>query len=140
VNRRAVAARVFADEAERKRLESLVHPLVNAERESRMAAAADDTNVKAFVWDTPLLVETGLHTRCNAVVFVDTPLPTRIARVKGRGWSEQELARRENLQMPLDKKRGMAQYVIRNAAEADTARSQVRQVFSRILAESSETI
>jgi dephospho-CoA kinase len=105
-----------------------------------MAAGKHDDSVKAFVWDTPLLVESGLHTRCDAVVFVETPLPIRIARVKGRGWSEDELARREKSQLPLDKKRALAQYVVSNAAEADTARSQVRQVFSRILEESNQTI
>ena len=132
VNRRAIAAKVFRDDAERKRLEALVHPLVFAERNRLMAERAADPAVTAFVWDTPLLVETGGHTQCDALVFVDVPLADRQARVAARGWDAAELARRENLQTPLDKKRRLADYVISNAADAAAAREQVRRVFPLI--------
>ncbi|HEY0008739.1 MAG TPA: dephospho-CoA kinase, partial [Tepidisphaeraceae bacterium] len=45
VNRKAIAARVFGDRAELKRLEELVHPLVNAERERLMEQAHADPAV-----------------------------------------------------------------------------------------------
>ena len=133
VDRRAVAKIIFDNEHERHRLEALVHPLVTAERERVMAAAAQDPKVTAFVWDTPLLIESNLHKSCDAVVFVDTPTDVRIARVADRGWDAAELARREILQTPLDKKRTISHYVIRNAADSGDVREQVRRVFSEIL-------
>jgi dephospho-CoA kinase len=45
-----------------------------------------------------------------------------------------ELAERENLQMPLDKKREMSDHVIVNTADTQFIRGQVRDVLSRILA------
>ncbi len=132
VDRKAIAKRVFADADQRRRLEQLVHPLVNQERQRLMESAKDDPAVTAFVWDTPLLVETGLDKLCDAVVFVDAPASVRLSRVANRGWDEAELVRRENSQMPLDNKRRISDYVISNAAEAASARSQVRLVFSRI--------
>lgn len=134
VDRKAVAQIVFSDPAERRRLEAYVHPLVHEDRRRIMEAAENDPSVTAFVWDTPLLVEVGLHRECDAVVFVDAPLEMRAARVAQRGWSGEELQRRENSQMPLDNKRAMSDYVISNAADAEAARKQVRQVFSRIQA------
>jgi dephospho-CoA kinase len=99
------------------------------------AAAADEPGVVAFVWDTPLLFETALHEECDAVVFVDAPLETRLARVtQTRNWDAAELARRENSQWGLDRKRDFADYVISNTAGADFARGQVQDVLSRILA------
>jgi dephospho-CoA kinase len=90
--------------------------------------------VVAFVWDTPLLFETGLNEQCDAVVFVDAPQPLRLARVQAsRGWDAGELARRENSQLALDTKRNISQYVVKNTADADTVRGQVRAVLSRIL-------
>lgn len=139
VNRRAIAGRVFGNEAERRRLEELVHPLVFAERNRIMAEKADDPAVTAFVWDTPLLAETGGHTQCDALVFIDVPQEIRLARVARRGWDAAELARRENLQWPLDKKRRLADYVISNAVDAAAAREQVRRVFSQILSQPSES-
>lgn len=134
VNKRVVAQKVFGQPAERQRLERLLHPMVNAAREREMADAIDDPKVPAFVWDTPLLFETGLDAKCDAVVFVDAPHPLRLARVQtSRGWDAGELARRENSQMPLDTKNNLSQYVLKNTADADVVRGQVSAVLSRIL-------
>jgi dephospho-CoA kinase len=134
VNRGFIARKVFADPAQRRRLEQLLHPLVDASREAAMAAAAYDPQVLAYVWDTPLLFEVGLHDRCDALVFVDVPWETRVNRVRAtRGWDEAELARRQNLQWPLDKKRRISDHVLTNTADADYARGQVRELLSRIL-------
>ena len=135
INRSAVAAKVFADPAQRRRLEGLLHPLVAEARRRQMAAAAGDPQVIGFAWDTPLLFEAGLAQDCDALVFVDAPESLRRERVRQtRGWDVAELARRENLQWPLDRKRGLSDYVVTNTANADDARGQVRDILSRILA------
>jgi dephospho-CoA kinase len=138
INRRLIGAKIFADAGERTRLEELLHPRVNAARERAMAAAAaNNPGVVAFVWDTPLLFETDLHQQTDAVVFVDSPLETRLARVmQSRHWDAAELARRENSQWGLDRKRNFADYVISNTADEEFARGQVQDVLSRILAQS----
>ena len=149
LDRAAVAARVFSDPAERARLEALVHPLVAEARDEAMRRAARDPQLVAFVWDTPLLFEVGLNAQCDAVVFVDAPLELRLQRVRRtRGWDEAELARRENLQWPLDRKRRLSDDVVTNTADAgegstgppgaDPLRDQVRQVLSRILARTAQ--
>jgi dephospho-CoA kinase len=147
LNRRAVADRVFASPEERRRLEELIHPRVQQMRDAVMAERSDDPRVPAFVWDTPLLFETGLNEQCDAVVFVDTPDAARQHRLTAtRGWQAGELQRREKSQLPLDRKRQMSDYVISNAADAggtsspghdqpglEQLRGQVRDVLSRIL-------
>lgn len=139
LDRSAVARRVFASEPDRRRLEGLVHPLVARQRDRQMREMSQAPGVVAFVWDTPLLLEAGLKDQCDAVVFVDAPPQTRLARVaRTRGWDSAELLRRENLQWPLDRKREIADYVVSNTADAGEARSQVRDVLSRILARASQ--
>ena len=134
VNKRVVAQRIFASPAERQRLERLLHPMVNEARERVMASGWRDPAVVAFVWDTPLLFETGLHEKCDTVVFIEAPQSVRLARVQAtRGWDAGELGRRENSQMPLDTKRKLSEYVVENTADADVVRGQVRAVLSRIL-------
>jgi dephospho-CoA kinase len=151
LNRAAVAARVFSDPGERARLEGLIHPLVARARDEAMRRAARDPQVVAFVWDTPLLFEVGLNADCDAVVFVDAPRDLRLARLRrSRGWDAAELARRENLQWPLDRKRHLSDDIVANTADAgegsaspagadaDPLRDQVRQVLSRILARTAQ--
>lgn len=138
INRPVISRKVFADEGERQRLEGLIHPWVAEARRREMASAASDPQVVAYVWDTPLLFEVGLNAECDAVVFVDAPLEQRLQRVgETRGWDEAELLRRQKSQWPLDKKKRISDYVVTNTADAASARGQVREVLSRILARSS---
>ena len=133
IDKRFIASKVFADPAERRKLEELLHPLVATARRRAMEQAKGDT--VAFVWDTPLLFETGLNKECDVVVFVDAPLPVRLKRVlESRRWDEAELARRENSQWALDKKAAISDYVISNTADAGFARKQVQELLPRILA------
>lgn len=134
IDRQAVARRVFNAPEQLKRLEALVHPLVAAARDRVMAEVADRTEIVAFVWDAPLLFEAGLNRQCDCVVFVECPLATRLSRVQAnRNWTMEELKRRENAQLPLDKKQAMSQYMIHNIADSAFAAGQVEVVISRIL-------
>ena len=134
VDRAAIASLVFSNSAELKRLETLLHPLVEQIRDAATAKALENPQIKAIVWDTPLLYEVGLHKQCDAVVFVEATAEQRAARVAGtRGWLPQELTRREKSQLPLDKKRKMAQYIVYNTADVVHARRQVVAILSCVL-------
>ena len=135
VDRQCIAKRIFNDTAERERLEKLLHPWIAVQRDQLMEKYAADPEVRAFIWDTPLLFEAGLDHECDAVVFVDAPRELRIHRVTTtRGWSEADIDGREKLQYGLDKKRNASHYVLVNTADVAACRSQVREIFSRILA------
>ena len=135
VDRKAIARRVFESPLERERLERLLHPLVASARDREMRQAAEVGGVLAFVWDTPLLFEAGLNGACDAIVFIDAGLGDRLRRVaESRGWSEEELLRREKLQLPLDKKRDIADYVLKNVADPEEFRAKIGEMLSQILA------
>jgi dephospho-CoA kinase len=134
INRPEVARRIFSSPQERVKLERLLHPWIARQRDRLMEESAKNPRVLAFIWDTPLLFETGLEQDCDAVVFVDAPEDTRFQRVsQTRGWDPDEIIRREKLQWPLDKKKKMSHYVVVNTADAAASRSQVRKILSRIL-------
>lgn len=126
IDRAAVARIVFADPAERRRLESLVHPWIEAARRRSFAAAPPGT--RALVIDAPLLLEVGLDRECDAVLFVDSPRNDRLRRLgETRGWDAAELDRREAAQWPLDRKRAAAHHVLVNAGDLPALRSEVQQ-------------
>jgi dephospho-CoA kinase len=133
IDRSAVARIVFADPGQRRRLEALTHPWIESRRAEQFAAAPADA--PALVIDAPLLFEAGLEEQCDAVIFVDTERPVRLARLKaGRGWEEADLGRREDSQLPLDVKRSGADYVIQNDGNLSDLAAQVRLVLSQIVA------
>lgn len=134
VDRKKVAAVVFGDPGQRRRLEELVHPIVRQGR-AELIAQARAAGAPGVVIDAPLLFEAGLDAECDAVVFVDAPRRLRLARVREtRGWDEGELARREKVQLPLDAKRERSDYEIVNDADAERLRAEARRILDQILA------
>lgn len=132
VDRRRVAEIVFSDPAERRRLERLTHPWIERRRLALFAAAPAEA--PAFVIDAPLLLEAGLDARCTHLVFVEVEEPTRLARVAAsRGWSPEDLRRREAAQRPLDEKRRRADHVVRNDGDLADLGDRVRRVLHSIL-------
>lgn len=133
-DRSAISRIVFHDAAELSRLEALLHPLIDQRRKELVADLERDPAIRAVVLDAPKLLEAGLSGVCDRVVFVDSPREQRLRRVaETRGWSEDELNRRENLQFSLDKKRSMSDDVIVNHSDIEALRHEVEQVFSAIL-------
>lgn len=131
IDRRKVADIVFADPVQRKRLEELVHPIVRASRANVLAEAAAK-GVDLAIIDAPLLLEAGVDRECDAVVFVDAPREQRLARVKTRGWSEEELDRREAAQWSLEEKKRRSRFVLRNDADLETLERQVADLIARV--------
>jgi dephospho-CoA kinase len=132
VSRRSVAAIVFREPSQRKRLEALTHPWIEHKRQEQFAAAPRDAT--ALVIDAPLLMEAGLRDECDAVIFVAAPLALRQQRVaRERGWAPSELALREQAQLPLDEKRRTADHVVSNEGDLDALRIQVNAVLKSIL-------
>lgn len=133
VDRAAVGAKVFDDPGELARLESLVHPRVNARRGALRRLYRADPAVTAIVEDCPLLLERELDGDCDVLVYVGVSRETRLKRVaQTRGWSAEELDRREKNQLPLDMKRARADYVLDNDARPSAVQTQARQILDRV--------
>lgn len=137
VDRRKLAEMVFDrksdGETHRRNLESVVHPIIQRERNDQLAAWAASGAVRAVLVDAAVLLEAGWKNHCAAVVFVDAPESIRAARVASRGWSAGELARREASQWPLEKKRQAADFVIDNSQTLDIAGRRLYEYIDQIL-------
>lgn len=132
VDRKRLAAVVFGDKADqansRRQLEAIVHPAMAEVFQQELAAAAADDAIRFVLFDAAVLLETGWRDRCDVVAFVDVPREQRIQRVTtSRGWTEDELARREASQWPLDRKRSQAHVVIDNSKTVEQAGEQLAE-------------
>jgi dephospho-CoA kinase len=131
IDRKAISDIVFHDEEARKQLEQLIHPRVRCMQEAQFAET--EASTRGLVIDAPLLLEVGLDTLCDALIFVESSRELRLSRVsESRGWTLEELDRREDAQLPLDTKRNKADYVLINEGELDEVRNQVKQILEDI--------
>ncbi len=134
VDRASLRQRVVNDPAALKTLDSVVHPLVGAERngflEGAIAQGAD-----IVVMDVPLLFETNGHTRMDAVVVVSAPAHLQRERVLARpGMSPELLDSILARQMPDEEKRAKAHYVVVTDMGLDHAFEQVKMIVAELRA------
>jgi dephospho-CoA kinase len=132
VDRDRLAARVLGDSAALKRLEAIVHPLVQ-EAERRLLAEAETRGEKVAVLDIPLLFETGGEKRVDAVVVVSAPPDVQRSRVLERpGMTADKLDAILAKQMPDDEKRRRADFVVDISRGFEAARADVRAILNAI--------
>jgi dephospho-CoA kinase len=132
VDRAKLGARVLNDAAALKRLEDIVHPLVQ-EAERRLLAQARERGEKVAVLDIPLLFETGGDQRVDAVVVVSAPEEVQRSRVLERpGMTIEKLEAILAKQMPDAEKRRRADFVVDTSLGFDAARAQVRAILDAV--------
>ncbi|ACG74002.1 dephospho-CoA kinase [Anaeromyxobacter sp. K] len=115
LDRKALAARVFADPEARRRLEAITHPAVRRAMREATDRLAAQGHPLAF-YDTPLLYEVGLEALLDAVVVVWAPRDVQRERLIRRdGLDAAEVDARLAAQLPVDEKAARADFVIDNA-------------------------
>lgn len=128
VDRKAVAARVFGNDAELEWLESLLHPLVR-ERWQRCVAQNPDG---LWLVEIPLLFEKRLETLFDLTVCVSSPPAIVEDRMVARGYSGAEIAQRRERQMPLEHKIERADHLICNAGSLEFLKRQTTRLIEQI--------
>ena len=111
LDRAALAAIVFGDDAKRRALEGIIHPIVQQQTLAtiREWARAGETNC---ILDVPLLYETGMDVICDEVWLVAAPVEEQVKRVMERGLTREEAEMRIDSQMPFDQKEQRADRAI----------------------------
>jgi dephospho-CoA kinase len=128
---------VFADESTktsaRKRLEAILHPLIRAESERQLAAAAAAPYAMLVV---PLLIESGSYReRVDRVAVVDCREETQIARVMSRnGLARAEVERILAAQATRAERLAAADDIIDNDGEIAALPPRIERLHADYLA------
>jgi dephospho-CoA kinase len=134
ISRPALAAIVFADEAELRWLEDLLHPFVReavAEWVERQRKARPRPAL--IVVEVPLLFETGFEQRFDHIMLITAPDEVRRRRVAAK-LTDSEFRRRRAQQMPEEEKARRSDFVYANAGSRKELREFVGQSVASILA------
>lgn len=130
--RRAELARlVFSDATARARLEAILHPEIRR-RWQALAAQWRREARPAGVVVIPLLYETGAQAEVDRVICVACAEAAQRARLASRGWTEEELARRQAAQWPVARKMARADFVVWNDGGLDLLEAQLDRVLAAL--------
>ena len=139
IHRPALARIVFAPTpagaAELAYLESLTHPRIGRRLEQEINRLARGDRPTAIVLDAPVLLKAGWNKFCERIVFVDAPLAIRVDRVRERGWTAEDLARREAAQESLELKRSLSDVVIDNGGPVESTEAELDRVWPSLVAQ-----
>jgi dephospho-CoA kinase len=125
LDRKALAARVFADANELAALNAIVHPRIADDAATRMAAFAEAGHPVA-IYEAALIVENKLHPGLDGLIVVTAPLEVQLARLRLRdGMSEAEARARIAAQLPEVEKTKHATVVIDNRGSESELAEQV---------------
>lgn len=145
VDRPALGRRVFGDTQALRMLETIIHPLVVADR-NRFLGEQARRHTPVVVLDIPLLFETGADAACDAVVVVSAPSDVQLARllkrpgmdrervtaILSRQMSDTEKRRRADFVVPTGRGRAPTWAAIRSILASARARSRGKRKISRL--------
>lgn len=134
INRERLGAVIFQDQKKRKRLNSIVHPVVMDRIREKMARHLK-RGTEILVLDIPLLYETKLEKMCDQVVVVYAPESILLDRLVYRsGFNEEYALRRLRSQMNIEEKKERADFMIDNSGPLSKTKKQVQAWIARLKA------
>ena len=130
LNRPAVRSLVFADEAKRRKLESILHPLIRSRTRAKLA----DLEAPYALVAVPLLVETSFGDIVERILVIDCPESLQLERLMRRDAIPKPEAL-EMIRAQTDRATRLkaAHDIIDNSGTSDATRRQVELLHRRYL-------
>ena len=128
LDRPKLAGIIFADAAERAKLDAITHPRIRARMDEEIKVRRSGPGV--LIADIPLLYENHRMQTVEKVIVVWVDPKTQLLRIRQRdGLSADAARQRIDAQMPLDAKRARADHVIDNSGSRKDTRRQVEAIY-----------
>ncbi len=135
INRNKLAQIIFKDKEKRKKLNAIIHPKVK-EITLHETTHLKDLKQPLIVLDVPLLFEADFDSVCDVTIVVYARKKDQISRLLSREGIDEAYAKQKiNAQMPLSKKKELADYIIDNSKSI----LETRKSFERVLKEIEKT-
>ena len=135
LNRAALGSIVFADDAKRQMLNSILHPFIIARQDEIMRQWENETPQAIAVIDAALMIESGGYKRLDRLIVVHCQPQIQLERLMKRDdISHEEAERRIKAQMPQEEKKIHADYLIDTSEGVESARRQTTAVWHELQA------
>ncbi len=134
LDRKALGAQVFSDDAKRGELNAILHPRIAAATLLR-AEALGNHGVRLACYEAALIVENGMADAFRPLVVVAASHPVQLARLRARdGLAAREAEARISAQCSLEEKLAVADYVIDNDGDLQQLATRAREVLKQVRA------
>ena len=133
LDRARLGATVFADEGQRRLLNSILHPLIIAAQDAWLRAREGEDPDGIAIVDAALMIETGSYKRFDQIVVVHCRPEVQLERLMRRNsLAREDAARRIAAQMPQEEKMRHANFLIDTSGGFEETRGRVEQVYEKL--------
>ena len=133
LDRKALAAVVFADEEQRQRLNHILHPFIIARQDEILKEWESKDPQGIGIIDAALMIESGGYRRFDKLIVVHSRPDVQLERIMLRDkLSRTEAQRRIDAQMPQEEKQKFADYLIDTSDGFDLTRARTIEVYNQL--------
>jgi dephospho-CoA kinase len=133
LDRKKLAAMIFADAGKRKLLNSILHPLILREEERLVKEASNKGEHRIAIVSAALMIEAGSYKRFQKIIVVACSKETQINRImKREKVTRKEALQRWSAQLSSQEKKKYANYVINTSGPFPQTRKQVVKVYEKL--------
>ena len=124
---------VFRNPEMKKRLENILFPLIFEALDEELLRLEREGTTPVVFLDMPLLYEVKYDSYVDEVWLVYVPFEVQLSRLmKRNSYTKEEALLRIHSQIPVDKKKSLAQQVIDNSGTLEDTKEQVRSLWERL--------
>lgn len=124
---------VFRNAGMKKRLENILFPLIFEALNEELLRLERAGSTPVVFLDMPLLYEVKYDSYVDEVWLVYVPFEVQLSRLMRRnGYTKEEALLRIHSQIPVDKKKALAQQVIDNSGTLEDTKEQVRSLWKTL--------
>ena len=124
---------VFRDSGMKKRLENILFPLIFEALNEELLRLERAGSTPVVFLDMPLLYEVKYDSYVDEVWLVYVPFEVQLSRLMKRNdYTKEEALLRIHSQIPVDKKKALAQQVIDNSGTLEDTKEQVRSLWETL--------
>ncbi len=133
IDRSKLARIVFNNKDELLILENIIHPLIQKQIQI-IKNESEKKGEKILFYDVPLLFEKNMQNSFDDIILVVADNEVQLQRIQKRNtWTEAEIKKRLECQMPLSQKKLNSRFIIENNGSQIDLRNQVLGVLQQIL-------
>lgn len=128
INKSAMAAKIFADDALLEQVNEIVHPQVRIYLEKRIKEAQEDVDTEIMFIEAALLIEAGYKELVDELWYIYADVEVRKKRLmSSRGYSEEKVHQIMEAQLSEEVFRKECDFVIDNSGTLADSYRQIRK-------------
>jgi dephospho-CoA kinase len=136
IDRVKLAAIVFHDEEEREYLNKITHPAVLEKIRLTITELEQENKYEIYITEAALVIEAGYQDFYDRLILTYCPPEIQVARLVSRnGLTEEQAWARLQAQLPEEKKKPYAHYLIDTSGSMEETVEQTERVYFRLYQE-----